>query len=637
MATNKQCLFFWNGREADGGGSFSLQTGVDPSSAVLRMRLSYPVPQFGTLRLTDGDSQRSFANCRVVRSTVTEGNGGARWREVQVEDRRWAWADGHFACYGEYNVSLGGISSIDKTARELAVLLCIAMGETGYDVSALPNTPASGDPTAWDGDSPATMLMELCAKWNCIPTLSNQDTLVVRKLGVGQLPSPDSRQMDFTQAVEPEIIPAAFVFEGGETHMQHELVLEAVGMEITGDNAFSWVPVDDLSYKPAGGWGATVAGNARNGFMNVQAGLARQMARAHIWHAYRIRAGYKSPLGKTQLPLPPHYLERQVSKNGTTVPINPSTPEAAARRKYFQIGSGDEWRILPLNDFAMNTRLGGAEPVGVDAQLTPVIVGFWYEGNAANRNTGNSTEGDTAYGNYLSNEKDQDGTEPFLSTGVGNAAWDTQPAVYPQDDYSVDWNSGIVKFNSRVFYKMANDQRHEAILRLIVSFPLRDPNTAARTCQQHWSPVRRQDVAPVAKMYKDSEFSYRIIPYGRINAYSSQNLVDNSADFVARANNAFAVEAQLWQHSYGYSAPYKGFIFGVNPDGIIRTVQFDVSEMGEGTTHIDYNMERPESYLTLDELRTRRWSTYLRWKQLQIDAKKKRNIRDSGKGNWGGR
>lgn len=639
MATNKQCLLFWHGKEADGGGSFSLQTGIEPSTAVLRMRLSYSFPQVGVLGLVDGQQGRSFKNCRLVRSTVTEGNGGARWREVQIEDRRWMWSDGHFACYGEYNIEHGGTNTIRKTARELGVLLCVAMGETGYDVSALPNTDGSGDPTVWDGDNPGTMLMELCSKWNCIPTLSNQDTLVVKKLGEGRLPSPDSRQMDFTVAKEPEIIPSAFVYEGGETHLQHELVLEPVGMEISGANTGEWVPIDQLSYTPggagSGGWGLTVAGNGRNGFMNVTAGAARQMARNHIWNTYRIKASSSCPLGKTQLPIPPHFLTRQVGGTGQKMPANPSTPEAAARRKYFQLGAGDQWRILPLNEFAMSARTGGQAPPLTGERFDPKIIGYWYLAGGANRNTANITQSSPAFTTYYTREEDQDGTSIFLSNGVGNANWTHQPAVFPEDDYKIDFDSGIVKFNSRVFFKTITAGRQPAVLRLMVSFPLRDPNTAARTCQQHWTPVRHEHSVPVAKLFKDSDLSYRVIPYGKVNAFSNQQTVDNADDFVARANGAFEVEAQKWQHSYGYSAPYKGFIFNVNPDGIIRTVQFDVSEAGEGTTHIDYNMERPESYLTLDELRNRRWNTYLRWKQAQVEAKKNRNVRASGKGRWG--
>jgi hypothetical protein len=88
-----KAAFYWNGAAADGGGNFTLQPGISPSTAVLRFPLSTPISQIGTLTLTNGTQTINFSRCRVVRIVINESGGGGRWREVTIEDRRWMWAD----------------------------------------------------------------------------------------------------------------------------------------------------------------------------------------------------------------------------------------------------------------------------------------------------------------------------------------------------------------------------------------------------------------------------------------------------------------------------------------------------------------------------------------------------------------
>ena len=82
---------------------------------------------------------RRWKNCSIVRLEQT--HEPYKDTVYTIQDRRWRWK--HKFVNGSYNVkdeTGTAIGSTLKNAREIATLLLNALGETGYDVTAIPTT-----------------------------------------------------------------------------------------------------------------------------------------------------------------------------------------------------------------------------------------------------------------------------------------------------------------------------------------------------------------------------------------------------------------------------------------------------------------------------------------------------------------
>jgi hypothetical protein len=195
--------------------------------------------------------------------------------------------------------------------------------------------------------------------------------------------------------------------------------------------------------------------------------------------------------------------------------------------------------------------------------------------------------------------------------------------------------SGHVEFKEPVFFKDAIDGNIPAVIRLRTSFPLKDTESGARLCQQFWATPNSSISANVVKLLKQSDIGFRYLSRNGARVRSSAvDLVSNESSFKFAAASAIAGEMDKYAIGTGYSAPYKGFVFDYQVDGIIRAIVYDVSANGEGTTHIDFNMERPEAYLTLNELHGRRMATYKLWYDAQQQSKLDRKVNPSGTGKF---
>lgn len=601
-----QCLFFWNGYEADGGGNLTLQADVAPSVAILRMRLSYPIAQYGTLTLRHGSNAIQFTNCRVVRNIVQQGAGAERWREITIEDRRWQWGESYSAVYGEFNISQAGQAEIEQSDQQLAVRCALAMGEIGYDVSQI--SPTRYTPTVWDGVNPAAALREIAERNGCTITLTPQNRLLVYRNNIGLPPLPDRRQMDFTAGVEPVTIPRALVYEGGETHTQHDIPLEPIAWDPA---VRRYRDIDSLSYKPAGGWGPEDP-DPVHGFLGVNAKF-REIARRDIWRLYRVS-------GQFYLPLPPQVLQNRTNSGRLTPQQRREVNEV------FTIRRGKEWRILPLLPNQLN--LGGSTS-GFDGQLAEVW-GFTYDLNITNTNTLGMTSVADVNTNYPLAQN-----YSALITGQIPVPQANQQMQYTRR-FQIDYDSGHVRFDHPTFfYDFADGERVPAIIRLRTAFPIKDGETAARICQQYWATPGGAN-NNLAKKLKDSSFGFEYASTtGQVGGPSNVSLISNKDAFIANATATIADEIRSYQVRTGYSAPYKGFVFDRTPDGVVRAIVWDVSQDGVGTTHIDYNMERPEAYLSLNEIRAQRVATYRLWAQQQQEAKTNRSVRPTNpRGRW---
>ncbi len=562
-----QCGFYFAGIGADGGGSFTLLPGIEPSTAVLRFVTRYRLPQVGVLTIRQGSRSISFRNCRIVRSMLTGGDQG-RWQEVTIVDRRWMWGDTVFRIHGEYNRIKAPKNT--RTAFQLGQLLATAMQEVGYDVSAMTRINAIV-PVEWDGSNAAQELDTICQTFGMYPTLTLADTMRIVIDGVGQGPRSTPQAMDFTLTGEAPAIPQTIIFEGGQTLIQHDLRLKPVGQEITGTNRGKLVLIDDLSYTPPLGW----AREDPIGFPSVAAlnPQALNVCRNTVWKLYQVA-------GEFTLPQPPFAIR---NRNITR-----------ALAEYFTVKQGDHWRVLPMLDRQMN-----ASPAQV--------LGYFALQNAPQiNNSGHGTLMDVAADNPNYDQYDK------LIDTIARA----KPNLTYPGPFKFDETRGLIEFSSPVYFYDKADGYLPAPIRLRTQCPLRDPDTAALLCQQYWLNTGSPYALPFTRNIKESEIGYEYITDGQ----------SNETDFTNAALARLSAELLSYQIEQGASVPYKGFYFDRFIDGVIRSITFDVSEEGAGTTHVDYNMERPEAYLTLRELRLRREVTYNLFLQNELAKKRARGL-----------
>lgn len=257
--TAPQGLFTFPGINQIVSGGFSFTHGRSPSvaSVTILPQQNWPA-QGGALSIIFGGGVIQFPDCKVDSINFTRDESGQLVR-LQILDRRWKWAWGWIS--GEYNIRNPDGSIKDgtkKTPQELAELLLDQMGEQDYVVGDLPNetTPY----VKWDFDVPSEMLAQLCDSLNCRIVLGLDNRVRLLREGQGaQLDT--SYVMDVGSNVNPPEMPDRLAVVSAPVRYQVELELEPVGREAENaqgeaDNAIpeKFLPLDELSYKPAGGW-----------------------------------------------------------------------------------------------------------------------------------------------------------------------------------------------------------------------------------------------------------------------------------------------------------------------------------------------------------------------------------------------
>ena len=230
------------------GGEMTYSRGITPSVCLLHMDAQPQyISEVGALQITYGDVRIVFPDCAVnthsLRIMKDQRRKPWRW-SVQIMDRRWRWKYGSIS--GEYNVRMpddtvraassgaelyfAADSSTKKSLRDLVELCLQAMGETGYDVTALPTSVYPY--VNWQAMNPASEMQNLCDMVSCVPVYDyDTDAVRICKLGDGdQLPE---RQ----DAVNPKMPvkaarrPDYLLLEPSATRFQLQFELEAVGLD----------------------------------------------------------------------------------------------------------------------------------------------------------------------------------------------------------------------------------------------------------------------------------------------------------------------------------------------------------------------------------------------------------------------
>lgn len=236
------------------GGEFILSRGVTPSSG--RIFLEEPPdrldPAVGSLVFEEGSEQVELRDCALAPHTLRLFRGRDAWVwSVQVVDRRWRWRYPRIS--GQYNLrDCEGqiVAASRRTLEELLNLLLDALGESRRRLVGI---PAQIYPEVrWDSQRADLELARLCEQHGLVPFLGTDNEVAIEVLGSGRgieaSPHDKIPQWRYGQAV----LPSSIEVRGGPTVHQQAIALVPVGLDADGIVK----PIEQLSYRPAGGWGS---------------------------------------------------------------------------------------------------------------------------------------------------------------------------------------------------------------------------------------------------------------------------------------------------------------------------------------------------------------------------------------------
>lgn len=263
--------------------SLSVGLGINPSATTVHLPfLPFFPARVGTAGwFVGGTLVRQFPNSVLESVRVRAGEGGTTF-ELTILDRRWMWGQNFGQISGQYNTRLGpGFSPLrEKNPRELATLCLQAMGETGFDVSALPiNDRPQVD---WEVANPAKALEEICSLYGCTVTLRLDNTVQVVQLGTGA--AMPAGFLEANESTEGARIPSKLAVVTAPTEWEIDLELEPVGKE------FEWSgykPIAELSYTPDNGWYAPDVEETE--FDKIENEEKRELAVEFVHRAYRVK------------------------------------------------------------------------------------------------------------------------------------------------------------------------------------------------------------------------------------------------------------------------------------------------------------------------------------------------------------
>jgi hypothetical protein len=315
---------------------YAASHGIAPGICTIEMpqELVDDLAPEGDLTFSYGDAYVTLSSCAIDLGNTERGGGGYISR-VQIYDRRWAWKFG--AISGHYNLPAPGVPTsggVDmgygspsslvrgdtmQSAQDLAVLCLEAMGETEYDVSALPDNVMPE--THWSYENPAQALEQLCESLGCHVVLdldSNGVQIVV--VGEGE-DLPDGPIQWAAASVSPQQAPSSLLFVGGQTVQQGFIPLVAVGLNSDG----SIQPIANLSYAPMpNGWGPEP-----KQFPSITAEPDRTYALESVYHWWQPAIPFTAPDGTTVSDLKQIILfDRQLDTN-----LDPDDPDGSTTQR----------------------------------------------------------------------------------------------------------------------------------------------------------------------------------------------------------------------------------------------------------------------------------------------------------------
>lgn len=203
----------------------------------------------GDITLSYDGTSIVLPNCYLDDVTVVADVADGHRLALTFLDRREIWTLSD-TISREFNVWRAGtqVEWRKKHLREIVEMLLQYIGEATPDVSALPDTVYPE--VRWDDIHPVKALDELLAEWGFSLSLGfGSENVKIVQLGTGNTLSITDAMM-ISSTVDPKTRPRWIRVRFGPSLMQARIKLEAVGL----DTDDTWKPIDDLSYKPTGGW-----------------------------------------------------------------------------------------------------------------------------------------------------------------------------------------------------------------------------------------------------------------------------------------------------------------------------------------------------------------------------------------------
>lgn len=233
----------------------------------------------GDCVFSDGINQITIPNCRLVDLQKPRSVNGFK-TTVVLEDERHLLR-GSEPVDGRYNLSTadGGLDpDTEKSPKELAGILREKIGGILDGRDALMDLVRPE--IQWDAANPLDELEKLCSEMTCVlcytPGFGFKIHLRGTTTGEPGVQYRLSEQPTATVLKKPE----KFVLLGGREEVQAQFELEAVGLDTDG----ALKPLDELSYKPAGGWGADLFY-----LCSITDDETRRIAEETVYRWYRIK------------------------------------------------------------------------------------------------------------------------------------------------------------------------------------------------------------------------------------------------------------------------------------------------------------------------------------------------------------
>lgn len=254
--------------------------GFAPDVALLRFNPQVAaIPTSGTLSFVWGATTITLPNCVVDLASMRATDDGF-YTLLKVLDRRERWTRAA-PISGEYNTLRAGTKARQKTLRQLATILFDALGETTADVSALPTNIYP--PVSWRCDDVVEVAEALLTEYGYSVALGfGSEAVTVVKLGTGATLSLTDAFAG-SDTIDPKLVPRYFRNCFEDSVAQVRLKMEAVGRDTDG----TWQLIDDLSFKPAGGW-ERVAPYTLNEATAALTDDQKVEAQAYVRSAYRV-------------------------------------------------------------------------------------------------------------------------------------------------------------------------------------------------------------------------------------------------------------------------------------------------------------------------------------------------------------
>src|SRR6185437_2407523 len=282
---------------------FTDVSGISPSVCVVRVFPQYGWPdRIGDMVFTYNAHQIVIPGCTIDNASFQRNSGG-KIVSVRILDSRWRWAYGQITLRANVRLPNNFVDPLhEKTPQEIATLCFIAMGETSFDVSALPSD-ARPD-IDWESENPAQCLAQMCDDLGCriVPRRSDA-TWVICQTGVGN-PLPDNLPyQDGGDGIDPKEIPDFLQIVTAPVNYQVALPMEPIGRDLDQ----SWLPAQELSYCPnpdntydvAYGCGLEPStmcnlSNTRVLQADGTAVSAREIARTYLYRSWRIKTPFSN-------------------------------------------------------------------------------------------------------------------------------------------------------------------------------------------------------------------------------------------------------------------------------------------------------------------------------------------------------